>query len=47
MRFLLLAAAAIMLTIGSPILRAADVTPLKALPAIDPAAVLSHVKTLA
>ena len=47
MRFLLLAAAAIMLTIGSPILRAADVTPLKALPAIDPAAVLGHVKTLA
>src|SRR3954463_12892982 len=47
MRFLLLAAAAIVPTIGAPILRAADPTPLKALPAIDPAAVLGHVKTLA
>jgi Zn-dependent M28 family amino/carboxypeptidase len=47
MRFLLLAAAAIVLTVESPILRAADQTPLAALPAIDPAAVLGHVKTLA
>jgi Zn-dependent M28 family amino/carboxypeptidase len=47
MRFLLLAAAAIVLTVESPVLRAADQTPLAALPAIDPAAVLGHVKTLA
>ena len=47
MRFLLLAAAAIVLTVESPIIHAADPTPLKALPAIDPAAVLGHVKTLA
>ena len=47
MRFLLLAAAAIVLTVESPVLHAADQTPLKALPAIDPAAVLGHVKTLA
>ncbi len=47
MRFLLMAAAAIVLTVESPVLRAADQTPLKALPAIDPAAVLGHVKTLA
>jgi len=47
MRFLLMAAAAILLTAESPVLRAADQTPLKAMPAIDPAAVLGHVKTLA
>ena len=47
MRFLLLAAAAIVLTVESPVIHAADPTPLKALPAIDPAVVLSHVKTLA
>ena len=47
MRFLLLAAAAIVLTVEFPVLHAADQTPLKALPAIDPAAVLGHVKTLA
>ena len=47
MRLLLLAAAALVLTVESPVLHAADPTPLKALPAIDPAAVLAHVKTLA
>src|SRR5215207_9930247 len=47
MRSLLLAGAAVVLTVASPILHAADPTPLKALPAIDPAAVLGHVKTLA
>jgi Zn-dependent M28 family amino/carboxypeptidase len=47
MRFLLLAAAAVVLTIEAPVLHAADPTPLKALPAIDPAAVLGHVKVLA
>ena len=47
MRFLLLAAAAIVLTVESPVVHAADQTPLKALPAIDAAAVLGHVKTLA
>ena len=47
MRFLLLAAAAIVLTVESPIIHAADPTPLKALPAIDPAVVLGHVKMLA
>ena len=47
MRFPLLAAAAVVLTVAAPILHAADPTPLKALPAIDPAAVLGHVKTLA
>ena len=47
MRFLLLAAAAIVLTVESPVVHAADQTPLKALPAIDAAAVLGHVKALA
>jgi Zn-dependent M28 family amino/carboxypeptidase len=47
MRFLLLAAAAIVLTVEALPIHAADPTPLKALPAIDPAAVLGHVKTLA
>jgi Zn-dependent M28 family amino/carboxypeptidase len=47
MRLLLLAAAALVLTVESPVLHAADPTPLKALPAIDPAAVLAHVKILA
>jgi Zn-dependent M28 family amino/carboxypeptidase len=47
MRFLFLAAAAIVLTVESPIVHAADPTPLKALPAIDPAVVLGHVKMLA
>ena len=46
MRSLLLAAAAIVLT-ESPVLHAADPTPLAALPAIEAAAVLSHVKTRA
>jgi len=47
MRFLLLAAAAVVLTVESPVLHAADPTPLAALPAIDPAVVLGHVKALA
>src|SRR5690349_18631365 len=47
MRFLLPAAAAVLLTIESLALVAADTTPLKALPAIDPAAVLGHVTALA
>jgi Zn-dependent M28 family amino/carboxypeptidase len=47
MRFLLLAVAAIALTLDPLPIHAADPTPLNALPAIDPAAVLAHVKTLA
>jgi Zn-dependent M28 family amino/carboxypeptidase len=47
MRFLIPATVAVTLAAGIPGLRAADVTPLSALPAIDAAAVLGHVKTLA
>src|SRR6187402_3749590 len=50
MRSFLLAAAAtasIALTATVSVLRAADPAPLKSLPAIDPAVVLGHVKTLA
>jgi Zn-dependent M28 family amino/carboxypeptidase len=47
MRFLLPAAAAVLLTVESLALVAADTTPLKALPAIRPDAVLDHVKALA
>jgi Zn-dependent M28 family amino/carboxypeptidase len=47
MRFPFLAAAAVALTVASPVLHAADPTSITALPAIDPAAVLGHVKTLA
>jgi Zn-dependent M28 family amino/carboxypeptidase len=47
MRSLLPATAAVLLTATSVLLHAADPVPLSALPAIDPAAVLAHVKVLA
>jgi Zn-dependent M28 family amino/carboxypeptidase len=47
MRSLLPAAVAVLLTVESLALTAADTTPLEALPAIDPAVVLGHVKALA
>ena len=47
MRSLLLAAAAVLLSVESVAIHAADTTPLKALPAIDAAAVLAHIKVLA
>ena len=47
MRLLLPATAAVLLTATSAVLQAADPVPLKALPAIDPAAVLAHVTVLA
>ncbi|MEO5821286.1 MAG: M28 family peptidase [Vicinamibacteraceae bacterium] len=47
MRFPRLASAAVVLAAGTAVLGAADPVPLKALPAIDAAAVLAHTKMLA
>jgi Zn-dependent M28 family amino/carboxypeptidase len=47
MRSLLLASTVLVAAAAAPVVRAADPVPLAALPAIDPAAVLTHVKALA